>query len=55
MGQHITPLDEAEVARWKEAALPVLERWLEETEGQGIDGKALIDRAGPLVAENPAR
>lgn len=53
-GNTITILDEAEVARWKEAALPVLERWLAEMEGRGIDGQALIDRARALIAENSA-
>jgi TRAP-type C4-dicarboxylate transport system substrate-binding protein len=50
-GNEITVLDEAEVARWKEASRPVIGRWLAEMEGQGIDGQALIDRATALIAE----
>ena len=50
-GNNIIELDEAEVARWKEAAQPVINRWVAEMEGQGIDGKALIDQAKALIAE----
>ncbi|MGB5557217.1 MAG: TRAP transporter substrate-binding protein [Paracoccaceae bacterium] len=52
MGNEITVLDEAEVARWKEASLPVIDRWIAEMEGQEIDGEALIERAKALIAEN---
>ena len=53
-GNTITTLDEAEVARWKEAAQPVIARWIAEMEGKGIDGQALIDRAKSLIAEKSA-
>lgn len=48
-GNTIITLDAAEVARWKEAAQPVIARWLAEMEGKGIDGQALIDRAKALI------
>ena len=53
-GNEITVLDEAEVARWKEAAAPVIEQWVEEMDAKGIDGQGLIDRAKELIAEKSA-
>ncbi len=53
-GNNIIQLDEAEVARWKEAAQPVVDRWVAEMEGQGIDGRALIERAKALIAAKSA-
>lgn len=50
-GSNIITLDEAEVARWKEAAQPVIDRWIVEMNEKGIDGQALIDRAQALIAE----
>ena len=50
-GNEITTLDEAEIARWKAAAAPVVTRWIADMEGRGIDGQALIDRARALIAE----
>lgn len=51
-GNTITVLDEAEVARWKEAAKPVIDRWVAEMGEKGIDGAALIERAKALIAQN---
>lgn len=51
-GNNIIQLDEAEVARWKEAAQPVVERWVAEMDGKGIDGKALIEQARGLIEKN---
>lgn len=53
-GNTIVQLDEAEVARWKEAAEPVIARWVADMESKGIDGQALIDRAKALIAEKSA-
>ena len=53
-GNNIITLDEAEVARWKEAAQPVITRWVDEMSGMGIDGQALIDQAKALIAEKSA-
>lgn len=50
-GSNIVQLDEAEVARWKDAAQPVIQRWIAEMDSKGIDGQALIDRAQALIAE----
>jgi TRAP-type C4-dicarboxylate transport system substrate-binding protein len=51
-GNTIVTLDEAEVARWKEAAQPVIDAWVAEMDGKGIDGNALIARAKELIAAN---
>ena len=49
-GNNIIQLDEAEVARWKDAAQPVIGRWIADMEAKGIDGQALIDQAKALIA-----
>ena len=51
-GNNIIQLDEAEVARWKEAAQPVIARWVAEMDKQGIDGQALIEQAKARIAAN---
>lgn len=48
-GNTIVQLDEAEVARWKEAAQPVVDRWVADMDAKGIDGQALIDQAKGLI------
>ncbi len=48
-GNTIVQLDDTEVARWKEAAQPVISRWVEEMKGKDIDGQALIDQATALI------
>ena len=47
----VIALDDAEKARWMEAAQPVVDNWLVEMEGLGIDGQALIDSAKALIAK----
>lgn len=51
-GNTIVTLDEAEVARWKEASQPVVSGWIEQTNAKGIDAQALIDRAKSLIDAN---
>ena len=53
-GNEITTLDEAEVARWKAASAPVVDRWIADMDAKGIDGKALIENAKALIAEKSA-
>ncbi|MCX7564965.1 TRAP transporter substrate-binding protein [Sulfitobacter sp. F26169L] len=48
-GNNIITLDDAEVARWKQAAQPVIERWKADMGEKGIDGQALIDQARALI------
>lgn len=51
-GNNIIQLDEAEVARWIDAAQPVYGRWIERAAGEGFDGQAAIDQANSLIAAN---
>lgn len=51
-GNTITTLDAAEVARWKDAAQPVIDRWVASMDSQGIDGAALIAQAKSLIAKH---
>lgn len=52
MGNTIITLDEEETARWREAAQPIVDTWIEEISATGVDGQALYDRARELVAEH---
>jgi len=45
-------LSEAETARFRELLEPVAQRWVEDIDGEGVDGQALVDRARALVAEH---
>lgn len=51
-GNNIITLDEAEVARFKEAAKPVTERWIASVKEKGIDGAALIEQAKALIKKH---
>jgi TRAP-type C4-dicarboxylate transport system substrate-binding protein len=51
-GNTITTLDGAEVARWKEKAKPVVDTWVADMQGKGIDGAALIEQAKALIAKH---
>lgn len=51
-GNAITVLDDAEVARWKDASKPVVERWISDMDGKSIDGAALIEQAEALIAKH---
>lgn len=51
-GNTIVELDDAEVARWKEAAAPVVEQWIADMDGKGIDGAALIEQAKALIQKH---
>ena len=51
-GNEIIVLDEGEVARWKEAAVPVYERWYKAMEARGIDGRAFVDQVSELIASH---
>ena len=48
-GNNIITLDEAEVARWKEASKPVVDHWVESVKERGIDGNAVIEKAKALI------
>ena len=51
-GNTITVLDEAEVARWKQAAKPVLDRWTADMDAKGLDGAALIEQVKALIKKH---
>ena len=51
-GNTIVELDAEEVARWKAAAEPVIERWVADMDSKGIDGAALIDQAKALIKKH---
>lgn len=50
-GNNIIVLDEAETQRWKEAAAPVVDKWIADMKSKGIVGEALISDARALVAK----
>ena len=50
-GNNIITLTDEEVAKWREAAQPVYDKWIADMEGRGIDGKALIAEAQELIAK----
>jgi len=47
----ILTLDAAETARWKAAAQPVIDNWVKDMQGKGVDGAALLADAKALVAK----
>ncbi|WOI55259.1 TRAP transporter substrate-binding protein [Palleronia sp. LCG004] len=51
-GNNIITLGPEEVAPWKEAAQPVIDRWVGEMDGRGIDGRALIEQARGLIEQH---
>jgi TRAP-type C4-dicarboxylate transport system substrate-binding protein len=51
-GNTIVELDETEVARWKEAAAPVVDQWIADMDAKGIDGAALIEQAKALIKKH---
>ncbi|MGH1416064.1 MAG: TRAP transporter substrate-binding protein [Pelagimonas sp.] len=51
-GNDIIQLTPEEVGRFKEKAQPVIDRWVAEMDGKGIDGRALIERAKGLIKKH---
>jgi TRAP-type transport system periplasmic protein len=51
-GNTIVQLSPEEVARFKDASKPVIDRWVAEMDGKGIDGLALIDQAKALIEKH---
>ena len=48
-GNTILRLDADATATWKDAAQPVIDGWIEEMNGRGLDGRALVDEARALI------
>lgn len=53
-GNNIITLDQAEVDRWKAAAQPVIDNWVTEMEGKGVNGQQLLDEARALIEKYTA-
>jgi TRAP-type C4-dicarboxylate transport system substrate-binding protein len=51
-GNNIIQLSADEVGRFKEKAQPVIDRWIAEMDGKGIDGQKLIDDAKAMIAKH---
>ena len=51
-GTEFVQLDTAEIERWKEKAQPVVDRWIADMDGKGIDGAALIEQARALIEKH---
>ncbi|MEO3385122.1 TRAP transporter substrate-binding protein [Mesorhizobium sp. CAU 1741] len=49
---NIVELDEAETQRWKDAATPIIDAWIEEMNGKGLDAEALVAEAQELIAKH---
>ena len=52
MGNNIIDLTPEQVAEWKDAASGTEAKWIEEMDGKGFDGQALVDQAKSLIEEN---
>ena len=48
----IVTLNSEETARWKDAAEPTVANWIEEMDGKGIDGAALVEDARALIEKH---
>lgn len=51
-GNTIVELDEAETARWREVSGPVISAWVEEMDGRGLPGQAMLDDARMLIEKH---
>ncbi|MEZ5876371.1 MAG: TRAP transporter substrate-binding protein [Tepidamorphaceae bacterium] len=51
-GNSIIVLDEAETQRWKDAAAPVVDKWIADMNANGLDGQAMVDDARALLEKN---
>ncbi len=51
LGNNIISLTPDQIAIWKEAAAPTIDRWIAEMDEKGIDGRALYDEAVALMEQ----
>jgi TRAP-type C4-dicarboxylate transport system substrate-binding protein len=49
---NIITLDEAETKRWKDTAAPLVDAWIAEMSGKGLDAKAMVEEARALIAKH---
>ncbi|MDF1600971.1 TRAP transporter substrate-binding protein [Mesorhizobium sp. YIM 152430] len=52
LGNNIITLDEAETQRWKDTAAPLIDAWIEEMNGRGMDANAMVDDARAMIAKH---
>jgi TRAP-type transport system periplasmic protein len=52
LGNNIITLDEAETQRWKDTAAPLIDAWIEEMNGRGMDADAMVDDARAMIAKH---
>lgn len=52
LGNNIITLDEAETQRWKDTAAPLIDAWIEEMNGKGMDANAMVDDARAMIAKH---
>jgi len=50
-GNAIVELDAKETARWKEASKPVIDAWIKEMDGKGLNGKQLVEDARAMITK----
>lgn len=48
-GNKMVTIDGEELERWRQAAQPVIDEWVAEMDGKGIDGAALIEKARAAI------
>lgn len=48
----IVQLDEAETQRWMDAATPIIDAWIEEMNGKGLNAANLVSEARDLIAKH---
>ena len=52
MGNNIISLTAAQVEPWRKAAMPVIDSWIKEMDGKGLDGTGLRARAEELIKKH---
>ena len=52
LGNDIVTLDEAETQRWKDAATPLIDAWIAEMNGRGMDADAMVEDARALIEKH---
>lgn len=52
LGNNIITLDEAETQRWKDTAAPLIDAWIAEMNGRGMDADAMVDDARAMIAKH---
>ena len=51
-GREVVAISDADKAKWQDAAKPVWDEWIANSEKLGLDGKAILDKFQELVKAN---